>query len=314
MKASSIMTEEISSELHKLEINSTDPTHLGTINLIDTAQLPLNLNPFYEDDANSNDLKFEDGKIVSSSTQMQRNNQGCRRCRLRRRSESSADAYKTATTVLSTDTSDVSCETHTILGVQRQSLKHRRSILRPPVLRKLQNLQKLLHTLPKVDNEQTSTAAMGKALNSSINKNLVSPGSSRGICDFRDLIHECENLLNLENDVKGRFGLVSPDQRVSKNFTTMQSSMLSRSLFSNKERNSFAHTGAQACSPERNVGNNTRSNASTSCSQQAGNGAAGIANSSGTSDDVTIDELASYFDTFVHIPKKMSTMAEMMYI
>ncbi|XP_012284698.1 uncharacterized protein LOC105702045 [Orussus abietinus] len=30
--------------------------------------------------------------------------------------------------------------------------------------------------------------------------------------------------------------------------------------------------------------------------------------------DVTIDELASYFDIFVHIPKKMSHMAEMMYI
>lgn len=30
--------------------------------------------------------------------------------------------------------------------------------------------------------------------------------------------------------------------------------------------------------------------------------------------DVTIDELASYFETLVHIPKKMSTMAEMMYI
>lgn len=30
--------------------------------------------------------------------------------------------------------------------------------------------------------------------------------------------------------------------------------------------------------------------------------------------DVTIDELASYFETLVHIPKKMSSMAEMMYI
>jgi hypothetical protein len=35
---------------------------------------------------------------------------------------------------------------------------------------------------------------------------------------------------------------------------------------------------------------------------------------SGSCDDVTIDELASYFDVFVHIPKKMSHMAEMMYI
>uniref|UniRef100_A0A182Q6C2 Oxidative stress-responsive serine-rich protein 1 n=1 Tax=Anopheles farauti TaxID=69004 RepID=A0A182Q6C2_9DIPT len=30
--------------------------------------------------------------------------------------------------------------------------------------------------------------------------------------------------------------------------------------------------------------------------------------------DVTIDEMASYFETLVYIPKKMSTMAEMMYI
>lgn len=30
-------------------------------------------------------------------------------------------------------------------------------------------------------------------------------------------------------------------------------------------------------------------------------------------DDVTIDELASYLDVFVYIPKKMSLMAEMMY-
>lgn len=43
---------------------------------------------------------------------------------------------------------------------------------------------------------------------------------------------------------------------------------------------------------------------STTCSQQA---------ALLTNCDVTIDELASYFETFVHIPKKMSSMAEMMY-
>ncbi|XP_045495661.1 uncharacterized protein LOC123694306 [Colias croceus] len=43
---------------------------------------------------------------------------------------------------------------------------------------------------------------------------------------------------------------------------------------------------------------------SSSCSQQALNPPC----------DVTIDELASYFETLVHIPKKMSSMAEMMYI
>lgn len=44
-----------------------------------------------------------------------------------------------------------------------------------------------------------------------------------------------------------------------------------------------------------------------SCSQQA------MWNPSANS-DVTTDELACYFETIVHIPKKMSTMAEMMYI
>lgn len=52
------------------------------------------------------------------------------------------------------------------------------------------------------------------------------------------------------------------------------------------------------------TGVNDKSVSSPSCSQQALNPPC----------DVTIDELASYFETLVHIPKKMSSMAEMMYI
>ncbi|KAK3908008.1 Oxidative stress-responsive serine-rich protein 1 [Frankliniella fusca] len=51
---------------------------------------------------------------------------------------------------------------------------------------------------------------------------------------------------------------------------------------------------------------------STSCSQQAR--MVGTSHVSTGNDDVTIDELASYFDLFVHIPRKMSHMAENMYI
>lgn len=47
----------------------------------------------------------------------------------------------------------------------------------------------------------------------------------------------------------------------------------------------------------------------TSCSTQARINVNNMAES-----DISIDELASYFENFVHIPKKMSTMAEMMYI
>lgn len=49
------------------------------------------------------------------------------------------------------------------------------------------------------------------------------------------------------------------------------------------------------------------SNVGTSCSTQA-------RMSTAPPCDITIDELASYFETLVHIPKKMSSMAEMMYI
>lgn len=48
---------------------------------------------------------------------------------------------------------------------------------------------------------------------------------------------------------------------------------------------------------------------SSSCSQQA------LINiNPGSTGDVTIDEIASYFENILFIPKKMSEMAEMMYI
>lgn len=52
----------------------------------------------------------------------------------------------------------------------------------------------------------------------------------------------------------------------------------------------------------------TASSSSASCSTQA------RLNGSSMPCDITIDEMASYFETLVHIPKKMSSMAEMMYI
>lgn len=90
----------------------------------------------------------------------------------------------------------------------------------------------------------------------------------------------------------------------------------------------------QACSFQRARSNTMPSlkrgpgpgggSSSNSNSQSDTPGASGQPSSSNTcsvqarisppSCDVTIDELASYFEEFVHIPKKMSHMAEMMYI
>ncbi|KAL3275543.1 hypothetical protein HHI36_020302 [Cryptolaemus montrouzieri] len=58
---------------------------------------------------------------------------------------------------------------------------------------------------------------------------------------------------------------------------------------------------------QTNVVQRSDSSVGTSCSTQARMNMAPPC-------DVTIDELASYFETLVHIPKKMSSMAEMMYI
>lgn len=67
---------------------------------------------------------------------------------------------------------------------------------------------------------------------------------------------------------------------------------------------------SQQQSPNSNSSSPTASSASASasCSTQA------RLNGSTMPCDITIDEMASYFETLVHIPKKMSSMAEMMYI
>lgn len=66
---------------------------------------------------------------------------------------------------------------------------------------------------------------------------------------------------------------------------------------------------SQQQSPSSSSSSPTASaSSSASCSTQA------RLNGSTMPCDITIDEMASYFETLVHIPKKMSSMAEMMYI
>lgn len=62
-------------------------------------------------------------------------------------------------------------------------------------------------------------------------------------------------------------------------------------------------------------GSNSQSETTVSTGQPSSSNTCSVqARISPPSCDVTIDELASYFEEFVHIPKKMSHMAEMMYI
>ncbi|KAF6202548.1 hypothetical protein GE061_002946 [Apolygus lucorum] len=66
--------------------------------------------------------------------------------------------------------------------------------------------------------------------------------------------------------------------------------------------------------PSNSEGRRNAAAQSTCCAVQARLTAHAHSSTPTASDDTSMDELASYFDLFVHIPKKMSQMAEMMYI
>lgn len=91
------------------------------------------------------------------------------------------------------------------------------------------------------------------------------------------------------------------------------------SLESDSSSSNNSRTGPASTSPSSSQGPNPQQqqqqqspsasspSSSASCSTQA-------RLSNAMPCDITIDEMASYFETLVHIPKKMSSMAEMMYI
>lgn len=100
--------------------------------------------------------------------------------------------------------------------------------------------------------------------------------SKHGEKDFKTLINACEQL-------------------------TLDSSTLRSQNFSTESFQTVRSPVSSATSSKSDLGS------LASCSHQARLNA-------NPPCDVTIDELASYFETSVHIPKKMSSMAEMMYI
>lgn len=271
----------------------------------------------------------------------------CRRCRYRRASESVLDELKHNSLNAAGETVE-SCRTPPN-GVLKQTLKktttssvggpgNRKVLIREPILKALQTC---LHPHSNVRRKLLASANTSTAATTGGNEG---PLTSKGISDFRDLIDECRNLLAEDVDFSGRLNQISLSNRNSKNFTTIQTPKIQNNKLRNNRRPILNTATLSLPSPElatasdahnmpllqpsllassinstslqqRNNSNlspehaSNHARCSTSCSQQAGNSAAAAA-----CDDVTIDELASYFDTFVHIPKKMSSMAEMMYI
>lgn len=128
--------------------------------------------------------------------------------------------------------------------------------------------------------------------------------SNKNRIDFKTLVNDCANLtlssaIDCKSDsfrIMQHRSTVKRNQRRPGDPFQLRSPNTSTPMLPLSASSSSSFVDAE----------NNNNNATTSCSQQA------LLTYSPC--DVTCDELASYFETFVHIPKKMSTMADAMYI
>lgn len=131
--------------------------------------------------------------------------------------------------------------------------------------------------------------------------NINNESSLNNSCSFRDLVDELNILLD-ESKSKKKLDCSLPISNSSFSKWQKDPKCSSRST-ANKRDHKNDYQGPS-------YRGRTSITTPLSCSQEASN----TSPNSRNCDDVTIVELASYFDTMVHIPKKMSSMAEMMYI
>lgn len=328
-------TEEELPELDKLQI-APHQTHLK---LMDN-NLPLALNPFFDGDMKLTSTSEDKNEMKHDISPMTLRQTTCHRC-CRRRGvleklgrQSVLDELK-HTVGSSTESAETPSTSSPGVGVHKLPFKKnissvgtpssRKFIVREPVLKAL---SLCLHPQSNVRRKLLLTSVSGPSgqnFDFHNQKHEKMHMASKGIRDFRDLIDECRNLLTEDVEFTGRINQKYLSNQNSQRFTKMQTKACTSSKSRSKANQlrkqklgasttDVARGGCASDSndddtnnlnvltqPPLNATNNTRS-----CSQQAAGNA--------SADDVTIDELASYFDTFVHIPKKMSSMAEMMYI
>ncbi|XP_034100341.1 uncharacterized protein LOC117565376 [Drosophila albomicans] len=285
-------TEELPDDLDKLKITSN------------SEQMQLrDRNPFYSTNAISVNARTISAIFPNTKHML------CKMRRIRRKSKNNIDASDCdikqkqlghEDAVVVDDDFDIANPP----GVQKLQLKKnsvalaKKSLLREPILRVVANDKQhsakcnFNGTIPLQLDDKSRTN-----FHKSRNHNISIKSSINNACSFRDLIGECNILLD---ESKSKKAISNTTNRpLSKNFTIWQQQQSASDDVQKKERERSTIA----------INNSAR----LSCSQEASNN--NLATTSGRNcDDVTIGELASYFDTMVHIPKKMSSMAEMMYI
>lgn len=284
--------EELSYKLHNLEIEPSETAqHLGNT-----------INPDIKSEINekiciaNKGEKVQEHKVVEEkgqSTRAHKQRAHCF-CQIHTNSGRIFENFKQSFSIAANSDS---IHFQRTLKVNKNSLKknlhsiNRKFVLREPILRALQTC---LHTQNNIPRKAISIKEHLSGHGISLNQHLRS--HANGVINFRDLMNECQAML--EDSVNCN----------CVNYLNLDRRKPTKGILFLPSRESIREIG----SPEStsNVSSQTNANAcrmSTFCNNPNGGNA-------GMVDDVTIDELASYFDTLVHIPKKMSAMAEMMYI
>lgn len=205
---------------------------------------------------------------------------------------------------------------HTILN-QKQFKQRKRSdlkLLKEPTLKLVE--QCLAHHAVGINSSASSTERAQQPVVQTLSNTVTNSVQDRltkgflnwnlegSVNDFKSLVKECESL-SLSNTTVS-------DLHKSRSFRTHQSRSIKTSSSSRPspalhlEPNKDPLVSSRQLLDGASAAESVSSHQRPSCSQQA------LMNQANC--DVTIDELACYFETFVHIPKKMSSMAEMMYI
>ncbi|XP_046660257.1 uncharacterized protein LOC124354095 [Homalodisca vitripennis] len=167
-----------------------------------------------------------------------------------------------------------------------------RRVLRAPILRLKENPS----IMRPLDSPTALTSHLA-SLDLSVSQGKVLALDSHELSDFRSLVSVSVPKLNLK--ALSRFDAISFIE-----LRTKRDKHFIVGLRTPRRRTHSDSSTLLALPSSESSESATNQRPQASCSIQARM----------TPDDTNIDELASYFDLFVHIPKKMSHMAEMMYI
>ncbi|KAH8249130.1 hypothetical protein KR032_006255 [Drosophila birchii] len=283
-------SEELPADLDKLKITQTHPLSKATA---------VERNPFYDAE---NGFDPSDNPEPTSSAK-HRTTTHRWKCRPRRRSESCLQDCKQDESFVPADSFDIINPSSCSHGVQKHSQK-RKNIFRQPILRSLYGCE---HGKCVVRSGRIFVPRTREDTSDIIGQQSQASDDLSLLNTYRDcVIGECNAMLD-----ESKRSPMANSWHLSKNCSSSKASPEagagaggSGSHQSHKSDAAFTVSAAA-----RSLSAVSLMGAAT-CSQQASYNST----NSGNCDDVTIGELASYFDTIVHIPKKMSTMAEMMYI